>query len=158
MVHVSTSRPKQFFSLVSWGGVWLIPLGMSTTNWAIVRAPDDRRRVWNSRWNENWQGKLKYSKKTCTSTTLSTTNPTWFDLGSNPDRRGGKPETYCLSYSTALDPNSTSKNLNVQIGLFLHNWRISHLWVGNLVVVDDCSNNRAVDVGLFLRRSSIVRK
>jgi hypothetical protein len=30
------------FSLVSWGGVRLSPLGTSATNWPIVRGPDDR--------------------------------------------------------------------------------------------------------------------
>jgi hypothetical protein len=35
------------------------------------------------------------------SATLSTTNFTWPDLGSNPDRRGGKPATN-LSYGTAM--------------------------------------------------------
>jgi hypothetical protein len=34
--------------------------------------------------------------------TLSTTNPTWPDLGANPGRQGGKPATNCLSYGTAL--------------------------------------------------------
>jgi hypothetical protein len=33
--------------------------------------------------------------------TLSTTNPTWPDPGSNPGRRGGKPATNCLSYGAA---------------------------------------------------------
>jgi hypothetical protein len=47
-------------------------------------------RIW---WNEEWQGKPKYSKKTCPSATLFTTNPTWPDPGSNPGRRGGKPAT-----------------------------------------------------------------
>jgi hypothetical protein len=31
--------------------------------------------------------------KTCPSATLSTTNPTWTDPGSNPDLRGGRPAT-----------------------------------------------------------------
>jgi hypothetical protein len=43
----------------------------------------------------------KYSEKTCPSATLSTTNPTWPDLGSNPGRRGGKPATNRLSYGAA---------------------------------------------------------
>jgi hypothetical protein len=60
--------------------------------------------MWSSRWNENWQGKLKYWEKTCPSATLSTTNPTWPDLGSNPGRRGGKPATNRLSYDTARLP------------------------------------------------------
>jgi hypothetical protein len=34
--------------------------------------------------------------------TLSTTNPTWPDLGSIPGRRGGKPATNRLSYGTAF--------------------------------------------------------
>jgi hypothetical protein len=46
-------------------------------------------------------GEPKYSEKTCPSTTLSTTNPTWPDSGSNPGRRGGKPATNHLSYGTA---------------------------------------------------------
>jgi hypothetical protein len=33
--------------------------------------------------------------------TLSTTNPTWPDLGSSPGRRVGKQETNYLSYGTA---------------------------------------------------------
>jgi hypothetical protein len=33
---------KISFSLVSWGGVRLNPLGMLATNWPIVTAPDDR--------------------------------------------------------------------------------------------------------------------
>jgi hypothetical protein len=87
---------------VSWGGVKLSPLSMSATNWPIVPLPDDRRWwMWSSRWNENWQGTPKYSEKTCPSASLSTTNPTWTNLGSNPGRRGGKPATNRLSYGTA---------------------------------------------------------
>jgi hypothetical protein len=52
--------------------------------WSTVPAPDDRWWLWSSWWNENWQGKPKCSKKACPSATLSTTNPTWPDLGSNP--------------------------------------------------------------------------
>jgi hypothetical protein len=56
----------------------------------------------STRRNEDWQGKPKYSEKTCPSATLSTTNPTWPDLGSNPGRRGGKLATNRLSYGAAL--------------------------------------------------------
>jgi hypothetical protein len=41
------------------------------------------------------------SEKTCPSSTLTTTNPTSPDLGSNPGRRGGKPATNRLNYGTA---------------------------------------------------------
>jgi hypothetical protein len=87
-----------FFSFLGW--VRLSQLGTSATNWPIVPALDDRWWVWSSRWNENWQGKPKYSEKTCPSATLSTTNPTWSDLGSNPSCRGGKPATNSMSYGT----------------------------------------------------------
>jgi hypothetical protein len=40
-------------------------------------------------------------RKTCLSATLSITNPTWTDLGSNPDLRGGRPAANRLSHGTA---------------------------------------------------------
>jgi hypothetical protein len=82
--------------------VRLSPLGTSANIWPIIPAPDDRWWVWSIRWNENWQGKPKYLEKTCPSATLSTTNPTWPDLGLNPGRRDGKLATNLLSYFTAL--------------------------------------------------------
>jgi hypothetical protein len=82
-------------------GMRLSPLGMSASNCSIVPAPDDIW-VWNIWWNENWQGKLKYSEKTCPSATLSTTNPTWPDLGLNLGCCSGKLATNCLSYGLAF--------------------------------------------------------
>jgi hypothetical protein len=100
--HKIWARTKQmFFFLISLDGVRQCPLGTSTTDWPIVSTPDDRWWVWSSRWNENWQGRQKYWEKTCLSATLSTTNPKWPDLGSNPGPRGGKPATNRLSYGTA---------------------------------------------------------
>jgi hypothetical protein len=70
--------------------------------WPIVPAPGDRWWwLWSNWWNEDWQGKLKYSEKTCPSATLSTTNPTRPEPGSNPGRRGGKPATNRVSYGEA---------------------------------------------------------
>jgi hypothetical protein len=83
--------------------VMLSPLGTSANNWPIVPAPDHRWRVWSGQWNENWEDKPKYSEKTCPSATLSTTNPTWLDLGSNQSRPDGNPVTNGLSYGTASD-------------------------------------------------------
>jgi hypothetical protein len=40
--------------------------------------------------------------KTCPSATLSTTNPTWTDPGSNPGLRGERPAANRLSHGTAL--------------------------------------------------------
>jgi hypothetical protein len=89
-----------FFSFSGWGeteSTWYVG-----HCWPIVPAPDDRWWwLWSSWWNEGWQGKPKYSEKTCPSATLSTTNPTWPGLGSNPGRRGGNPASNRLSYGTA---------------------------------------------------------
>jgi hypothetical protein len=54
--------------------------------------------LWSDRWKANWEGKPKYSEKSYPSVTVSTRNHTWPDTGSNPDRRGGKPETNRMSY------------------------------------------------------------
>jgi hypothetical protein len=79
--------------------------------WPNVPAPDDRWGwLWRNWWNADWQGKPKYSDKTCPSATLSTTNPTWLDLGLNPGR-GGKPawamarpnKVRCFKCSFALE-------------------------------------------------------
>jgi hypothetical protein len=88
-----------FYSFSGWGeteSTWYVG-----HCWPIVPALDDRWWLWSSWWNEDWQGKPKYSENTYPSATLSTTNPTWPDLGSNPGRRGGKPATNRLSYGTA---------------------------------------------------------
>jgi hypothetical protein len=45
--------------------------------------------------------KVKSWEKTSPRATLSTTNPIWPDPGSNPGRRGEKPETRRLSYGAA---------------------------------------------------------
>jgi hypothetical protein len=47
-----------------------------------------------------WQGKPKYLDKTCPIASLSTTDSTLIDPGSNPGRRGRKLATNCLSYGT----------------------------------------------------------
>jgi hypothetical protein len=76
------SDVSSIFPLVSLGGMRLSPLGTS--------APNDRWwRMWNSQWND-WQGKPKFPETTCSIATLSITNSTWLDLGSNPSLRGGK--------------------------------------------------------------------
>jgi hypothetical protein len=68
--------------------------------WPIVPALDDTWWVWSSWWNKNWQRKPKYLEKTCHSATLSTTNPTWLDSGSNVGSRDQRPTTNRLSYRT----------------------------------------------------------
>jgi hypothetical protein len=41
-------------------------------------------------------------RKSCHSATLSTTNPTWTDPGSNPGLHGERPATNRLSHGTAI--------------------------------------------------------
>jgi hypothetical protein len=50
--------------------------------------------------------------KTCPSATLSTTNPTWTNPGSNPGLRGGRPAANRLSHGTAR-PNASSTMVNI---------------------------------------------
>jgi hypothetical protein len=90
---------KGTFSFSGWGETE--PTWYVGHCWPIVPAPDDRWWLWSSWWNEDWKGKPKYLEKTCSSATLSTTNPTWPDLGSNLGHHGGKPATNHLSYGTA---------------------------------------------------------
>jgi hypothetical protein len=52
------------------------------------------------------------------SATLSTTNPTWSDQGSNPGHRDRKSATNCLSYGTA------SGSLNVHTSPPLVSWHL----------------------------------
>jgi hypothetical protein len=80
--------------------VKLNPLGTSATTWPIIQSLNDRWWMLNSRWDENWQGKPKHSEKTCPSATFSR-NPTYLDMGSIPDCRGGKPASNRLSYGAA---------------------------------------------------------
>jgi hypothetical protein len=59
-------------------------------------------RVKEHRWNEPERGKPKYSGKTCPSATLSTTNLTWTDPGSNTGLHVWRPAANRLSHGTAL--------------------------------------------------------
>jgi hypothetical protein len=48
------------------------------------------------------RGKPKYLAKPCLSATLSTTNPTWTDMGSNPGLHGGRLVANHLSHSISF--------------------------------------------------------
>jgi hypothetical protein len=93
---------KELNVVSSWNGVRLSPLCTSATDGPIVPAPDDGW-VWSSRWNGWGWEEPKYSEETCHSATLSTTNPTWRDPGSNQVRRRGKPATNRLIYDTPVE-------------------------------------------------------
>jgi hypothetical protein len=51
-------------------------------------------------WNDNDKGKWNIQRKTCPITTLSTTNPTRTDLGSNLGLHGKRPVSNCSSHGT----------------------------------------------------------
>jgi hypothetical protein len=64
------------------------------------------------RWYEFWTATVEWyidgenrrtRRKTCPSATLSTTNPTWIDPGTNPGLRGERLATNDLSHGTALN-------------------------------------------------------
>jgi hypothetical protein len=55
-------------------------------------------------WNEIDREKPTTRRKTCPSATLSTTNPTWTDPGSNPGLSGERPASNRLSHGTAQSP------------------------------------------------------
>jgi hypothetical protein len=52
-------------------------------------------------------------EKTCPSPTLSTTNPTWTDLGSNPIVRGERPATNRVNHGTAYVQHHLLKKIVV---------------------------------------------
>jgi hypothetical protein len=56
-------------------------------------------RIW---WNKDWCRISMYSKKTCFSAALSTTNPTSPHSGANSARRGEKPATNRLCYGATF--------------------------------------------------------
>ena len=63
--------------------------------------------------------------KTCANATLSTTNPTWTDPGSNPVLRGGWPATNRLSHGTAFNAHITHPFIHPYIPSFIPVTRLS---------------------------------
>jgi hypothetical protein len=72
-----TFSPTLFIIIIIISGVGLSPVGTAAT-FGLLYKPQmiDEGDCGGNWWNEDWQGKPKYSKKTCPSATLSTTNPT----------------------------------------------------------------------------------
>jgi hypothetical protein len=118
---------------------------------------------------EYWQWKSKYSAKTCPSVTLSTTNPTLSDLGSNPGRRFGKPETNRLSYDKGsvlvnwIPTPSSQKHLisifspfvslfNFPSWIYVRNKRIIQKWTTSVVL---WSEFLATDTEVRVRLSAL---
>jgi hypothetical protein len=54
-------------------------------------------------WNDVFVGETEVLGENLPSATLSTTNPTWIDLGANLGLRGERPATNRLSHGTAKE-------------------------------------------------------
>jgi hypothetical protein len=92
---------------------------------------------------ENWRTR----GKACPSATLSTTNPTWTDPGSNPGLRGGRPAANRLSHGTAY--------VLVSLGCWSRqsNFRALQVWEGvfSKSVTLTCATSRHAIVDRTLR-------
>jgi hypothetical protein len=71
--------------------------------------------------------------KTCPSFTLSTTNPTWTDPGSNPGLRAGRPAANRLSHGTALRLSDTDVSLS-KLDLILEREGVDSMCLRNVSV------------------------
>jgi len=80
--------------------------------------PSGNSNMWmnmESWWNDTDRGKLKYwEKKTCHSANLSSTNPTWTDLGSHGGFRRDTPATDRPSHGTATLKTKIKLYTNIQ--------------------------------------------
>jgi hypothetical protein len=77
-------------------------LWTAATTGHTVHPPDDTW-VWTAMVERYWQEKTEeLREKPCPSATLSTTNLTWTDPGTNSDLRGERLATNLLSHGTAL--------------------------------------------------------
>jgi hypothetical protein len=93
------ARPLATFFFNSWGGT----LGTAATTGLLCQqrmiGDGDCREIGGMKIGK---GNRSTRRKTYPSATLSTTNPKWLDLSSNPGRRGGKPATNRLGLRGAL--------------------------------------------------------
>jgi hypothetical protein len=104
--------------------------------WPVVPAPDDRWWwLWSNWWNGDWQGKPKYSEKTYPSATLSTTNPTWRDPGSNPAAAVGSQRLTAWAMTRPFSSVLFPLNHSLRFRVFLGPWRNQIEW---LVIYEYC--------------------
>jgi hypothetical protein len=76
-------KHKHFFNSHSGGGGVQTGSTQHVGHWMAYCTCPGWLWWWRIWWNEDWQGKWKYLEKTYPSITLSTTNPTWPDLGNH---------------------------------------------------------------------------
>jgi hypothetical protein len=86
-------------------------------------------------WNEIYRGKPTTRGETCPSATLSTTNLTWTDPGSNPGLRGERPATNRLSHGTTFTAKLLLKTTTVRYRPL----RLIHWWTRFVTLSITCS-------------------
>jgi hypothetical protein len=64
-------------------------------------------------WNDIFAGETEVLGENLPSATLSTTNPTWIELGANPGLRSERPATNRLSHGTATKNSSVEYLVSV---------------------------------------------
>jgi hypothetical protein len=90
----------------------------------------------------NWQG------KTCPSATLSTTNPTWTDPGSNPGLRGGRSAANRLSHGINFRSRGMASFEHVVLFSITNHRSISFCWHS----VSECWNRITLAESLKLHK------
>jgi hypothetical protein len=81
----------------------------------------------------NWQGKTEVLRgKTCPNATLSTTNPTWSNPGSNPGLRGGRQTTNRLSHGTTVIAEVTASY--TCLGVVIYELFLEGMYPANVAV------------------------
>jgi hypothetical protein len=100
-------------------GVGLVPKRVCLLTLAYYAFPG-RYEFGERQWNDILTGENRRTqRKTCPSATLSTTNHTWIDPGSNPSLRGERPATNDLSHDTAMRPLTNNfKSSYIKSSLF----------------------------------------
>jgi hypothetical protein len=68
------------------------------------------------------------TEKTCPSATLSITNPTLPDLGSNPGHRDGKPAINRLSYGMAFSRPKKTATIQISVRIELDTEKHLSVW------------------------------
>jgi hypothetical protein len=95
-------------------------------------------------WNYTDRGKPKTSEKNLSQCHLSTTNPTWSDLGANPSLHNEKPATNHLSHGP-----SSHLNLSLKVMTALESWSVKLSCHINKIKLQNYQNTMTVDTYLY---------
>jgi hypothetical protein len=116
--RTKNARKTSLFFIIS--GVGLSPLGTAVTSGLLYKP----QMIDEGDCGAVGGVKIGRGNRICPSATLSTTNPTWPDPGSNPGHRGGKPATNRLSYGMVYH---TTLSLLSRKPTETSSWRLDNL-------------------------------